>query len=99
MQERRKFNRWQTEKETFFKPEADTKESQVIDISPGGMRLVVDEWVEIGTLVSGKINLGTNQKPFYIQGEVVWIKQALDQLNRTCYVVGIKFNKIRTTPI
>lgn len=99
MQERRKFNRWQIEKETFFKSEPGAKEIQVIDVSPGGMRLIVDEWLEIGTFVSGEISLIANQKPFYIQGEVVWIKQALDQLNRVCYIVGIKFNKIRTIPI
>ncbi|MCM8801034.1 MAG: PilZ domain-containing protein [Candidatus Omnitrophica bacterium] len=98
MQERRKFNRWQADKETFFKSEYDTRQTQVIDISPGGMRLVIDEWAGVGTPVSGRISLLSNQKPFYIQGEVVWVKQALDQLNRTCYIVGIRFNKIRTTP-
>ena len=99
MREKRRFSRWQTKKETYFKPQESRQGSTLLDISPGGMRIVLDNKVAVGSHILGEFKIMDSQEPFYIQGEVVWVKPAVDQANRPCYIVGIKFKRIRTKPV
>jgi c-di-GMP-binding flagellar brake protein YcgR len=99
MREKRKFSRWQTKKETYFKPRESSQGNTLLDISPGGMRIVLDNKVVVGSHISGEFRITEGQGPFYIRGEIVWVKPAVDQANRACYIVGIKFKRIRTKPI
>jgi c-di-GMP-binding flagellar brake protein YcgR len=99
MRERRKFSRWSTREKVNFNLKDARQEELVLDISPGGMRVVLDNELKVGSIISGQFKIIANQEPFYVRGEVVWVRRAIDQINRPCYEIGIKFNKISTTPI
>lgn len=99
MRERRKFSRWNTREKVNLNIKDGRQEELVLDISPAGMRVVLDNELKTGSIVSGQFKIIANQEPFYVRGEVVWVRRAVDQINRTCYEIGIKFNKISTTPI
>jgi len=99
MRERRKFSRWPAKEKVQLNHIDNKYEELLLDISPGGMRVVLDNELKVGSAVSGQFKIIANQEPFYVHGEVVWVKPAVDQANRGCYEIGIKFNKISTTPI
>jgi len=99
MQERRKFSRWQTKEKVHLDREEGREETSLLDISPGGMRVLLDSKVKIGSSILGKFKIIAGQEPFYVRGEVIWVKSVVDKANRRCYEVGVRFDKVSTTPI
>ena len=100
MEERRKFTRLSAKEKTFLDRENGNKqEGCLLDISPGGMKIICDNEVMIGSVISGQFKILPNVGPFYIRGEVSWVKAADDKINPSHFEIGVKFNKISTIPI
>ncbi len=72
------------------------KDVPLVDVSSGGMKIVLLEDVPAGTIVKGEFSVMPQQGAYYIQGEVVWSKMLPDEKR---YEVGIKFFKVKTSPI
>jgi Tfp pilus assembly protein PilZ len=98
-EERRKFARLTTKENTVLDKEGAKQGACLTDISPGGMKIACDNAVEIGSVISGQFKILPNLGPFYVKGEVVWIKPGPEQTDSRSYEVGVKFNKVSTIPI
>jgi Tfp pilus assembly protein PilZ len=97
MQERRRFDRLETkEKASLNKEGAESEQGQLLDISPGGMRIILEKESSVGSLISGQFKILPNAGPFYVKGEVAWVKPAGERARAV--EVGIKFNKISAIP-
>lgn len=95
MEERRRFARLQTkEKALLNKTAAESTEGAILDISPGGMKIVLQSAAEIGTPISGQFKILPELGPFYVKGEVIWTKAR----EYGAFDVGIKFNQVSTIP-
>jgi hypothetical protein len=100
MEERRKFTRLSTKEKTFLDKEGGNKqEGSLVDISPGGMKIICDNEVKVGSVISGQFKILPNVGPFYIRGEVAWVKPVDDKTGPSHFEIGIKFNKVSTIPI
>jgi len=100
MEERRKFRRFSTKEKTLLdKEDGNKQEGSLVDISPGGMKTICDNEVTIGSVISGQFKILPNVGPFYIRGEVSWVKPADDKTNPSHFEIGVKFNKVSTIPI
>jgi Tfp pilus assembly protein PilZ len=97
--ERRKFARLITKENTVLDKEGKKQDACLADISPGGMKIACDNSVEIGSTISGQFKILPNLGPFYVKGEVVWIKPCQEQTSSQSYELGVKFNKVSTIPI
>ena len=97
--ERRKFSRLITNKDTVLDKEGKKQDACLSDISPGGMKIACDNAVEIGSVISGQFKILPNLGPFYVKGEVVWIKPDPEKTGCQSYEVGVKFNKVSTIPL
>lgn len=99
MEERRKFRRSDAkEKALLHGKETKHESSLLIDISSGGMRILSDNHIKIGSSVSGQFKIMPHMGNFYVSGEVVWAKPTKEP-HHNAYEVGIKFTKISTIPI
>jgi hypothetical protein len=97
MEERRKFSRLQTKEKAFLnETDAGSAKGSIVDISPGGMRIILDTQASPGTAISGQFKILPTLGPFYVKGEVAWVKPAKEQAG---FEVGIKFNKISAAPL
>ncbi len=71
--------------------------SELVNISAGGMRVLIEEKVDVATPVEIKLT-PPSAEPIKCKGEVVWLKERpLTGLKRTVFDMGIKFSEI--TPI
>jgi hypothetical protein len=99
MQERRKFRRLETKEKTSLNKEgAEVEEGRLLDISPGGMRIILEKESPVGSLISGQFKILPNAGPFYIKGEVAWVKPSPAPEGSRVFEVGIKFNKVSAIP-
>ena len=98
MEERRRFRRTTAKEKALLQAKESKHEGSLLDISSGGMRLLSDNEITIGSCVSGQFKIMPHMGNFYVTGEVVWTKPAKEP-QRTAYEVGIKFNKVSTIPI
>lgn len=98
MRERRKFNRLKSQDKTTFEEENKPKDGALLDISPGGMRILVDSDIKIGSAISGKFKIIPNGGPFYVQGEVIWVTPVTEKIKPPSFVAGIRFSKISAVP-
>jgi len=98
-EERRKFTRLFTNENSVLDKEGKKQNASLADISPGGMKIACDDAVEVGSVISGQFKILPNLGPFYVKGEVVWIKPDSKQTDSRSYEVGVKFNKVSTIPI
>ena len=96
MQEKRKAARLLRKEKTFVDQETGRKEVSLIDISLGGMRVLLDEELKIGTTLSLKINILPHSGTFYVRGQVLWVKKTTAPCN---FEAGVKFTKISTIPL
>ncbi len=98
MEEKRKHDRWQTEdKKAVLLYQGDTQVAPLFDLSTAGMRVVLEDGIlQPGSTVRGEIEVFAQQKPYFIEGSVVWAR-SVPQENR--FEAGIRFEKIRVTAL
>lgn len=95
-QERRRHFRFENRLDVNYSVEkkAHIKQSgKTVDISEGGMKLLLDEKLAPGTLLSLKIVLPGMNKHAEVEGEVIWSEdvQELDPSGKRLFHSGIKF--------
>jgi hypothetical protein len=61
------------------------------------MKVLLNKEVSPGSKLTGQFKIVPYIDPFYIQGEVIWIKPAKD--GAAGCEVGVRFTSVRTTPI
>lgn len=100
MQEKRKFSRCRIKEKALIKKEDNREvEGFVLDVSMGGMRVLLDKPIKIGSKLSGQFKIVHYLGPFFVQGEVVWSKSTTDSKGNPCgYAIGAKFTKVSTIP-
>lgn len=98
MEEKRKFRRTPTKEKAFLKGQDTAHESHLMDVSSGGMRILSDTDIKIGSSLSGQFKIIPTSGNFYVSGEVVWVKPKTGQGQGPAYEIGIKFNKVSTIP-
>jgi c-di-GMP-binding flagellar brake protein YcgR len=74
------------------------EEGFLVDISPGGMKVLLEDDVKSGTEISGQFRILPNAGPFYVKGVVTWVKPLKEKKGSANYEVGVKFLKINTIP-
>jgi Tfp pilus assembly protein PilZ len=100
MVEKRRFSRLQAKEKVFLRKEEDLQqEALLLDVGLGGMRILLDNKIDVGSPILGQFEIIPNLGPFYIQGEVIWVKPVVDKTKHTGFEVGIKFTKVSTIPI
>lgn len=98
MDERRKFRRTGAKEKARIASAQSRHEGSLLDISSGGMRILSDNHIAIGTQVSGQFKIMPHTGNFYVSGEVVWAKPAKEPL-AFGYEIGIKFAKVSASPL
>lgn len=75
------------------------KNGTTIDISKGGVKLMLDEKLTIGTIVNFKVYIPSLNKPAEVEGEVVWSSDAeqKDPSGKRLFYSGLKFLAISET--
>lgn len=96
MVEKRRHKRLETEKYTFLKDEhGKEKQAVVVDISLGGMRIVLDTEIKMQSPISGQFKILPDVGPFQVKGEVIWVRPYKNlEEGKNFFEVGIKFNNI-----
>jgi hypothetical protein len=74
------------------------RECFLIDISPGGMKVLLENEVTTGDTISGQFKILPNCGPFYVKGVVTWIRPIKDKTENANYAIGIKFTQVNTIP-
>ncbi|MDD5254522.1 MAG: PilZ domain-containing protein [Candidatus Omnitrophica bacterium] len=70
--------------------------SEIINISAGGVRVLIEEKVDVNTPVDIKLS-PRGAEPIRCKGEVVWLNERpLGGLKRTVFDTGIRFTEIKT---
>lgn len=98
MEERRKFRRTGAKEKALLGAAQIRHEGSLLDISSGGMRILSENQIAIGTQVSGQFKIMPHMGNFYVSGEVIWVKPAKDPL-AFGYEIGIKFSKVSASPL
>lgn len=100
MVEKRRFSRLQAKEKVFLQKEQGRQEEvMLLDVSPGGMRVLLNDKINVGSRILGQFKIIPEGGPFYVQGEVVWVKPTIDMTKQPGFEVGIKFNKVSTIPL
>lgn len=99
-EERRQHSRFKNDIEVEYNVEKKPhlkNNGRGVNISSGGMKLMVDEKLAVGTIIDLKINAPDTKKIIKVEGEVVWTKEAegLDPSGKRFFHSGIKFVGIR----
>jgi c-di-GMP-binding flagellar brake protein YcgR len=74
--------------------------SSAYDVSGGGLRITVNQKLDLATSIEMEIYLPGSSQPILAKGEVVWIKQVQEKLDtplaeeKKYFYIGIKFNAI-----
>ena len=75
MDERRRFSRSPAKEKAFLKSrENSPHEGLLMDVSSGGMRILSNANIKIGTALTGQFKIMPNLGNFYVSAEVVWSK-------------------------
>jgi len=99
MREKRKFNRLKSQNKALLKEKDRTEEGRLLDISGGGMRILLNNNIKVGSAISGEFKIiQKSGGTFYVQGEVVWAKQTSKETGPGSFEAGIKFLKVSTVP-
>jgi c-di-GMP-binding flagellar brake protein YcgR len=94
LEEKRRYNRWRLEnRKATVKKESQTKEVPLVDLSSGGMKVVLEDDIAVGSKISGEFRVMPQQGSYFIHGKVIWIKNLPEESK---YEVGIEFDKIKT---
>jgi len=69
---------------------------RTIDISEGGMKLILNEKLDKGTILDIKISIPKSEKSIYAEGGVAWTEDISerDAFGRRLFFAGIKFSAI-----
>lgn len=95
MEEKRRHNRWRIENKKAVLKEHKEDEVPLVDVSTGGMKVLLKENIPLGSKITGQFNISSKLGTYFIEGKVVWAKQRTKETN---YEVGIQFQKINTIP-
>ena len=99
MQEKRKSSRLPSCEETLLsKIDGQSTGVKLVDISLGGMRVLTNEELKVGTELLGKFKILPHAGPFYLKGIVAWSKPCAGKDHNFRTEIGIKFTKITTIP-
>ncbi len=99
MRERRKFSRLRSQEKALLQEKSRLEEGQLLDISPGGMRILLSNNIKVGSAISGEFKIiPKSGGPFYVRGEVIWARPAGEKEKPDSFEVGIKFCKVSTVP-
>ena len=67
--------------------------TQAKNISAGGLRTTTDTRLDIGSKLNMEVNIPRSLRPYYAQGEVVWLKEAEGSGDKN-FDMGVKFLRI-----
>ena len=96
MEERRKHSRWNIQhRHATLKKGMASCDVPLVDLSSGGMRIVLDEDIPVGSKIIGEFRVVPQRSPYFIQGSVTWTRSIPQEQK---FEVGIEFNKINTIP-
>ncbi|HOU36981.1 MAG TPA: PilZ domain-containing protein [Candidatus Omnitrophota bacterium] len=95
MQERRKTGRLARHERTFVEHASGKKETTLLDISIGGMRVQLDEELKVGTPLTLRASILPHAGAFFMAGTVTWVKKN----DLGAYETGVRFNKVSTIPL
>lgn len=100
MHDKRKFKRCQIKEKAWLGKEGElNNEAFVFDVGMGGVRVLLDKKIDVGSKLMGRFKIVPYMGEFFVKGEVVWSKAVADDTgNTTGYAVGITFNKVNTIP-
>ena len=73
--ERRIYPRYKTLLRVKYKAPLEEGATWIKDISRTGLRLLLDNPIQIGTLLKLEISVPYDPKPIFAQGNVVWMKE------------------------
>ncbi len=100
MKEKRKFSRISSHDKAVLQEENGSCEARLLDLSPGGMKVLLNNKIRIGSHISGAFKIIPDSGgPFYVSGEVVWVKPSGKKPEPASFEVGIKFCKVSTIPL
>jgi c-di-GMP-binding flagellar brake protein YcgR len=73
------------------------KRCRTVDISEGGLKLLLDDKLAKGTFLDIEINLPGSKKAAELEGEVVWLDDAdiKDSSGKRYFYAGIKFLAVK----
>lgn len=85
------------EVEYSVEKKARLKSAKSVNISQGGMKLLMDEKLQNGTVIDLKIEVPETRKIIEVEGEVVWSKdfEIKDPTGKRFFNTGIKFIAIK----
>lgn len=98
MRERRKFNRLKSLDKALLQEKNRSEQGQLLDISPGGMRILLNNDIKVGSSISGEFKIIPKSGSFYVRGEVIWVKPVSEKPKPDSFEIGIKFCKVSTIP-
>lgn len=100
MHEKRKFKRLASGRETLVKENGQQEKKAIVtDISLGGMRITLAENIKEGSFLSGQFKILPGMGPFYVNGEVVWVKPVKKNSASFSCEAGVKFKNISVVPL
>ncbi|MGE5308486.1 MAG: PilZ domain-containing protein [Deltaproteobacteria bacterium] len=95
MEERRKHRRLQMSEKTSLSKGDSAEECFLVDISPGGMKVLLEKEPKVGDPITGQFKILPKAGPFYVKGVISWIKKT----GAGNYEIGVRFSKISTIPL
>lgn len=97
--ERRKFVRFKQALEVSYlvKKKSSIKNGKSVDLSEGGMKLLLDEKLAKGTIINLRIGIPETRQTAEAEGEVVWCEEAAgnDPAGKRLFHSGIKFSILK----
>lgn len=97
MEERRKHKRLDIKERTSLTKDAASEQCFLVDISPGGMKVTLENEIKAGAEISGQFKILPKAGPFYVKGVVAWVKSVKND-PRANFEIGVKFTRINTIP-
>lgn len=96
MTEKRKFNRWHTEKQkdTVISGPGIEKKVKILDISAGGMKICLPQPINVGVVIRGEFKIFPHLGPFFVKGKVIRVTE-----KEGVWEVAIEFEKISTAQV
>jgi len=94
--ERRRYARTAIKQKVDLSRDAESVEvGSVVDVSMGGVRVVLDKEIKRGAKLSGQLKILPSLGLFYIKGTVVWVRP-FKVGNKKRWEAGVRFGKVDT---
>ena len=98
-EERRSHKRFNNDLELEYsvRKRSHLKNSRTVDLSKGGMKLLLDEKLPKGAMLGLKVRIPENRRTIEVEAEVVWTNDAdkKDPSGRRFFFSGLKFISIK----